>query len=234
MKLLVFGATGATGQHLVQLALSQGHRVTAFVRDPNRLITTSAALTLVVGDVMELSSVETAPWDQDAVLCALGTMPEGTVDRARRQPDVPVCSVGTKNILEAMSRHRCRRIVVQTSTSVGDSRRTGTFGAAFFVHKFLGQIMADKEMQEAAVRASDLDWTIVRPVKMTDEPAKGNVQYGERLRWSMLSSISRADTAAFMLSAVSDLHTIHKALTVKSGTRRRRGAVKTSPLAVRL
>lgn len=216
MHLLIFGATGATGQHLVRLAVSQGHHVTAFVRDPGRLLHSSPLLSYVVGDVMQSSSVETAMPGQDAVLCALGTMPETKADRPRRQPGIPVCSVGTRNILEAMSSHQCRRIVVESSTSVGESRYTGILGAAALVRTVLRGVMEDKELQEAALRASNADWTIVRPVRLTNGPARGQVQAGERLRWSMLSTISRADTANFMLSAVGDPSTSGKALTIKS------------------
>lgn len=216
MRLLIFGATGATGQHLVRLALSAEHRVTAFVRDPARLTVQNPLLSYVAGDVMEWSSIDTALPGHDAILCALGTMPEARADRPRRQPSVPVCSVGTRNILASMTRHQCRRIVVESSTSVGESRYTGRFGAGAFVRAVLHGIMQDKELQEAAVRASDLDWTIVRPVRLTNGPAQGRVQAGEALPWNVLSTISRADTAAFMLAAVNDPATSRKALTIRS------------------
>ena len=216
MDLLIFGATGATGQHLVRLALSSGHRVTAFVRDPDRLTATSPSLRKVVGDVLQPASVEAALPGHDAVLCALGTMPEAKADRPRRQPEVPVCSVGTRNILDAMSKHQCRRIVVQSSTSVGGSRATGSLGAGAFVRTVLRDVMNDKELQEAAIRASTSDWTIVRPVRMTDGLAKGHVQSGERLRWNLLSSVSRADVAAYMLAAVADPALLRKEVTIKS------------------
>lgn len=216
MKLLIFGATGATGQHLVRLALSQGHRVTAFVRDPKRLALGGGSLDHIVGDVMHLDSVDAAVPGHDAVLCALGTMPETTADRARRQPGVPVCSVGTRHILEAMSQHGCRRIVVESSTSVGESRHTGYLGAAAFVRFVLRDVMLDKERQEDAIRASSADWTIVRPARLTDKPPTGRVQSGEGLRWGLLSSVTRADTAAFMLAALSDARTSRKALTVRA------------------
>ena len=109
MRLLVFGASGATGRHLVRLALSQGHGVTAFVRDPARLPAMDERLDRVVGDVMQPASVEAAFDHHDAVLCALGTMPEAGADRSRRQPAVPVCSVA------ANPRARCVPSVRATS-----------------------------------------------------------------------------------------------------------------------
>ncbi|MGB5354037.1 MAG: SDR family oxidoreductase [Woeseia sp.] len=216
MNLIIFGATGATGQNLVQMALAQGHRVTAFVREPGRLLQTASQLNCVVGDVMHAATIEPALAGQDAVLCALGTMPETPADKVRRQPDVPVCSVGTINILAAMSQHKVRRIVVESSISVGESRQTGRFGAATFVRTVLKRVMEDKEKQEAALRESAADWTIVRPARLTNGPATGRVQAGEKLRWGMLSSISRADTAEFMLSAIGDPGTVGKALTIRA------------------
>lgn len=215
MRLLVFGASGATGRHLVRLALSQGHGVTAFVRDPARLPAMDERLDRVVGDVMQPASVEAAFDHHDAVLCALGTMPEAGADRSRRQPAVPVCSVGTRHILDAMAKHACRRIVVESSISVGESRHTGRLGAARVVRALLGKVMEDKELQESAVRASSADWTIVRPAKLTDGPARGRFQAGEDLRWNLFSRIPRADVAAFMLAALVDPATSHKALTIK-------------------
>lgn len=216
MQLLIFGATGATGQHLVEQALSAGHQVTAFVREPARLGIADPALNVVVGDVMQPASVDAAFGRFDAVLCALGSMPEGKADIARRQPKTPVCSVGTRHILDAMARHACQRIVVESSASVGSSRSDSVLGAAALIRTLLGDVMNDKEHQEAAVAASAAQWTIVRPVKLGHGPARGGVKAGERLRWSLLSSVTRADVAAYMLAVLTDRGSFHRALTVKA------------------
>lgn len=214
MKLLVFGATGATGQHLVRQALEQGHTVTAFVRDATRLRTSHPLLRHVVGDAMDAASVEGALPAHDAVLCALGSMPEGKEDLVRRQRGVPVCSVGTGHIVAAMARSNVRRIVVESSAGVGESRAAGRFGSSFVLHLLLGDVMADKERQEALVRGSTLDWTIVRPAKLNNRPAKGRLSSGDGLSWTLASSASRADAAAFMLAALADTSTIGRAITV--------------------
>ena len=72
MKLLVFGATGGTGRRLVQQALQQGHVVTAFARDPEKIGLTDDNLRVVRGDILDPDSVETAVAGQDAVVSALG------------------------------------------------------------------------------------------------------------------------------------------------------------------
>lgn len=216
MKVIVFGATGATGRLVVEAALAAGHAVTAFVRDSKRLPTTHARLRWVEGDVMDGASVAAAMPGHDAVICALGTMPEGKADSARRQPGIPVCSVGTRHILEAMDACGCQRLVVESSASVGDSYAAGVLGAGFIVRLALRQVMADKELQEAAIRASACDWTIVRPVKLTHAPAKGSLKAGADLRWNIASSATRADVAIHMVQILADSSTYQKAITLKN------------------
>jgi len=214
MQLLIFGATGATGHQLVRQALEQGHAVTAFVRDPARLRISHALLRHVVGDAMNAASVAGVVAGHDAVLCALGNMPEGKEDLVRRQRGVPVCSVGTGHIVAAMARSSVRRIVVESSAGVGESRAAGQFGSSFVLHLLLGDVMADKERQEALMRGSALDWTIVRPAKLNNRPAMGRLRSGDSLSWNLTSSASRADVAAFMLARLADTSTKGRAITV--------------------
>lgn len=213
MRVLIVGASGATGRHLVDQALQAGHAVTAFVRDPARLPLTHAALRVVAGDAMRPESLGPAVDGHDAVVCILGAKPEGA-DARRGQPGVPVCSAGTKQLIEAMTAAGVRRLVVVSSASVGESRGTGRFPAPWVLRTLLREVMDDKEIQEAAVRGSGLDWTIVRPVKMTNGPRTGRTQVGPALRWGLGSKVSRADVAAAVLETLSDANSIGAALTV--------------------
>ena len=152
----------------------------------------------------------------DAVICALGTMPEGKADLARRQPGVPVCSVGTRHILAAMATCGCRRLVVESSASLGSSCATGVLGAGYIVRLALRQVMADKALQEAATMASACNWTIVRPVKLSHAPAKGSLKAGADLRWNIASSATRADVADFMVRILTDSSTYRQAITLRN------------------
>ena len=213
MRLLVVGASGGTGRLLVSQALDAGHVVTAFVRDAARLPLTHAALRVAVGDAMHRDSFGPAMAGQEAVLCTLGAKPEGA-DAHRGQPGVPVCSAGTGHLIEAMRSAGVRRLVVESSAPCGESAATGRWPAPWIVRTVLREVMADKEIQEAAVRASGLDWTIIRPVKMTNGPRTDRVRVGADLRWGITSKVSRADVAAVMLRTVTAPDTIGAALTV--------------------
>jgi putative NADH-flavin reductase len=216
MKLIVFGATGATGRLFTESALAAEHSVTAFVRNSKRLPISHSSLRIIEGDVMDPASVASALPGHEASICALGTMPEGKGDSARRQPGVPVCSIGTKNILDAMDSCGCRRILVESSASVGDSFFTGFLGAGLIVRLALRQVMADKELQEAAITSSTCDWTILRPVKLTNATAKGKLRSGIDLRWSIASRVTRADVANYMVKILTDGSTYRKAITLKN------------------
>lgn len=191
MKLLIIGSTGGTGRELVKQALEQGHQVTAFARTPSKLGISHHNLRIAQGDVTDAASVEAAVAGQDAVLCALGT-------RVFRKNTIQ--SDGTRNIVVAMQKNAVKRLVVETSLDVGDSRgQLGFFFAHVIRATLLRNIFEDKELQERMVRESGLDWIIVRPAMLTDGPRTGKYRAGFSASNKIARKISRADVADFML-----------------------------------
>ncbi|TFG51500.1 MAG: hypothetical protein E4H38_01445 [Gemmatimonadales bacterium] len=152
--------------------------------------------------------------ERQAVCCALGTMPETPGDRARRQPRLPVCSRGTTQLLTAMQESAVTRLIVESSAAVGDSYRHGRWGAAWVIRRVLAPVMADKELQEAAVGASPLDWTIVRPVKLTFGARSDRIRAAPDLPYTLFSKISRASVAEVMLEAATTSTWLRQAVTV--------------------
>ena len=195
MKLIIFGATGTVGRLLVEQALSQGHRVTAFARRPSALKLGHRDLTRQAGDVLDSGAVADAVQGHDAVLIALGAGRKGTVR-----------AVGTKHIVEAMARHGVRRLVCQSTLGVGDSRAAlNFFWKRIMFGLLLREAYADHEAQEALVRQSGLDWIIVRPAAFTDGPATSACKHGfPPTEKNLKLKISRADVADFMLRQLTD------------------------------
>src|SRR5687768_16523378 len=105
MRITEFGASGATGQQLVEQALAGGHHVTAVVRDPARLPAhvPSGGLDVVRADVMDPAAIAPAVAGRDAVISALGPRPKSTE---------PVCAPGAESIVAAMRASGARRLVV--------------------------------------------------------------------------------------------------------------------------
>jgi putative NADH-flavin reductase len=198
MKVVVFGATGRTGHHLIRVALSRRHQVTAFVRDRSRLLMDYSRLRVVEGDVLDPRAVERAMKGQEAVLCALAA-PADAPDRT--------LSKGTARILEAMAAHRVRRLVCLSGAGDPES------GAARCLPRFLipflgGKPYADMRRQAAAIEDSGLDWVIVRPPRLTDEPLKG--RYKISLKRPKNRTITRLDLAIFMVNQLRSKEFVRK------------------------
>lgn len=197
-KVLIVGASGATGGQLVTRALERGYEVTAFVRNPAGLPSQDQRLRILQGDVLDYRTVEAAVQDQDAVLCALG--------HRRYFGPTRILSEGTRNILTAMETHGVRRFVCVTSLGLGDSAgRLGIYYTFLITPLVLPFYFWDKARQEQLIAGSSLDWTIVRPGMLNNRPARRQYRHGPRVGNYILSvRISRADVADFILSQLAD------------------------------
>lgn len=203
MKLIIFGATGGTGQQVVTQALVQAHTVTAFVRRPEAVTTRHANLTIVQGDIVDAATVAVAVAGQDVVLSALGT---------RGGPSVLV--EGTRNILEAMKAHDVRRSLWVSSFGVGDSlKNMGWLAQTVIVKGFLRQSIEEKEVQEKLIRELGEDWIIARPGGLTDGPLTGSYRcvIGPKEKVGR-PAISRADVADFLLKNLTDTRYVRQAV----------------------
>jgi uncharacterized protein YbjT (DUF2867 family) len=182
----------------VRQALERGHEVTALARRPEKLEIEFEHLDVLRGDVLDPASVEAAVRGQDAVLCALG--------HKRWLYPTRILSTGTANILNAMAAHGVKRFICETSLGVGDSLgRMGVYYTLFVIPLILPFYYWDKGRQEAVIRASGADWTIVRPGALNNGRQKGVYRSGPRVGhflWTV--RISRADVAAFMLDQLTD------------------------------
>jgi putative NADH-flavin reductase len=197
MKLAVFGATGRTGKLLVAQALEAGHDVVAFARTPSKLGIKHERLTVVQGDVQDTELVVTAVTGTDAVLSVLGPV--------SNEPTYEV-SQGMAHILAAMEQHGVRHLVQSVGAGVGDPNdRPGLFDRAIRVVLKLASrhVYEDMVRVAEAIRASDLDWTLVRVPMLTDDPATGDVKVGY-LGQGVGPRLSRADLAAFLLKEAQD------------------------------
>ena len=209
MHLTVFGASGSIGSLVVDQALAAGHTVTAHTRDTARVVARPAyadRLQVVAGDVTDPADCRRALQDADAVAVTLGAGRHGAVREA-----------GTRAVVAAMSDAGVSRLVVQSTLGIGDSRvhldwwwRRVMFGL------LLRAAYADHERQEEVVRASDLDWTILRPSAFTDDPVPGvragfgPDQDGLRLK------VARRDVAVAVLAAAADRSHLREAVSLSA------------------
>lgn len=207
MRLLVLGASGRLGRHLVEQALGHGHEVTAFVQDPARLGLSGDRLRVVSGDVLAFETLAPAVDGQEAVISALG---------ARPAVEVHVLSDGMANAMRAMQARGVRRLVAVSAAGAGSEGDRGLPLSYRLLRRAPGMaaLYDDLERMEGDIMLSDLDWTIVRPAGLTDGAQTGEYRVVEGSVVPKGSRISRADVAALVLkSAEADLY-VHKAVAV--------------------
>lgn len=203
MKLAIFGGTGKTGQHLVKQALEAGHEVSVLARTPSKLNIQHENLSVVQGDIQDASRVAETIQGADAVLSVLGPR--------SNKPELAI-SRGTDHILNAMRAANVRRLILSTGAGVRDPKDKPGLIDRFFgllLSLVSKNVLADMKQTIDKVRASGLDWTVVRAPMLTDQPAQGNLKVGYVGDTS--PRLSRADMAAFMLRQVEEDTHLHKA-----------------------
>jgi putative NADH-flavin reductase len=211
MKLTILGATGATGTLLTRQALAAGHEVTAVVRDPARLAGPAhPRLRTVIADVMDPASIAPAIEGADAVISAVG--PRGTGPTTVIQDSV-------HSIIAALDKTGTRRFL-QVSGSIvadeGESPYMRYLVKPVARRTFLRHVCADMRVGEDEIRASDLDWTIIRPPALTAKPATGTYRTTIDRNLPHGFTVSRADLAACLLATLADPATIHRHVAIAS------------------
>jgi uncharacterized protein YbjT (DUF2867 family) len=188
---LVFGGSRGTGLAVCRLLAARGEPVTACVRPGSDVAALAAAgVRLVRGDVLDAGSVAAAfaagPFR--AVINTVGGR------RGEPRPD----HAGTRILIEAAQAAGVRRFIMVTAIGCGDSR--GAVGPR--VIEFLGAVLAEKTLGEDCLMASGLDWTILRPGGMNDDPRSGTaIRTEDRLAMGV---IGRADLAQLVVDCLDD------------------------------
>jgi len=202
MKIAVLGGTGRTGQHVVQQALDAGHEVVALARTPSKFTSRHDNLTVVQGGILDQEAVEKVITGVDAVVSTLGP--------ANNKPEFTI-SKGMDNILGAMNKHKVKRIVISAGAGVrepGDNPKLVDRFFGVLLRIISKNVVADMEQVVEKVKASGLEWTIVRVPMLTNEPPQDNLVVG--VVGDIRPRISRADMAAFMLKQLTDDTHLHK------------------------
>jgi len=215
MKLTIFAATGGIGRQALEQAVASGHDVTAAVRNPKN-VSRPARVVPVDLAAPDPLALQAAVRGADAVISGLG---------ARSASDIGIAWRGTQSIIEAMRAEGVRRLVVVSAAPIGAVPTPAhpyppkyDPGDGFFMRHLFGPFAraafrtryADLAHMEELVRESGLDWTIVRPPRLTDKRLSGRYRtaYGRNIKGGFL--VSRADVAQFMLSALERRETIRQ------------------------
>ncbi|RUS12747.1 hypothetical protein BC937DRAFT_87121 [Endogone sp. FLAS-F59071] len=185
-----------TGIELITIALKQSYRVTALVRDETKLRTLvrNPNLVIIIGSPDVRSCVDQAmSLGQDAVVCCLGPKSPFYGDRT-------ICSRAQPVINESMKAFGIKRLIAVSSQGVGMSYEQISCFQHLIGRFIAGRVLDDKERQEQAIQSSDLDYTIIRPGRLTWGPFTGNIRLNDQLKGGR---ISRKDLAFCIIKELS-------------------------------
>jgi putative NADH-flavin reductase len=204
MKLVVLGATGGTGLEIVRQAVERGHQVTTFVRSTERLKPFRDRITVRQGDLLNSDELAAGIRGHEAVLSGFG--PRLPIAKA----DEDLLHRFALTLTSAMRKAGVRRVVVESSAFLFKDAivpPTYLFGRLFFPG-----VVVDASAMEQVIRESGLEWTIVRPPRLTDKPHTGKyrVREGHLPRFGF--SLSRADVADCFIKTVEERASIGKVL----------------------
>lgn len=208
MKILILGSTGGTGQQLVLQALEKNYEVTALARDPSKLKIKNPRLTVVKGNVLDKILLAQIVEGKDAVISSLG------VGKSLKSGDLITNTVNL--LIPVMIEKKVSRLIFLSAFGVGDTISQANFLQRLIFRLPLKNMYADKKKADEQIRNSQLDWTLVYPVLLTDKPRTGNYQVGERLPMKGIPKISRADVADFMIRQLTDNSYIKKSPIIMS------------------
>lgn len=199
MKIVLIGGTGRTGSHVLTEALRRGHEVTALARTPGKLADAEGAARVMEGDSTDVATLDRLLPGADVVISALGPTAK----------EADLHSRTAQALVEAMPRHGVPRFVGVSGAGIdvpGDRKGPRDKLVSWLIQRLGGAVVQDKPREYAIFADSSIDWTLVRPPRLTDKPGTGRVEHDAH-RPGRSTSISRADLAGFLLDvAEGDVH----------------------------
>jgi len=196
-KIVVFGATGGTGMEVVTQALQKGNEVTVIVRDPAYFNITHQHLTVIKGDVMQISSFRGVLQGKTAVISCLGN--------GRNIKATTVYSQGMQNIMEAMKICNVSRIICISAGALDATKEMGVvirMLVKWVLQPILKKPYDDMRLMEKNIKQSALLWTIVRPARLIDKKSQRQYRTAINVHLARPWKISRAAVAAFILGSI--------------------------------
>lgn len=203
MKLLLIGATGRTGRHVISQALGRGHDVIAFVRRKGSL-DSHERLQAVIGDPRDADAIASCLGGSEAVVSCLGH---------RSSRDASLLQDAAIATVSAMQRESEQQLLVVSQGLLFPSPNP----LVMLLKLFLARHVADSTAMEEVVRARATAWTIVRPPRLLDGGSKRGyrIEVGARPRGP--AYMQRADLAAFLLDAAERREHLEEVVGIASG-----------------
>lgn len=211
MKITILGSTGFVGKVLIRKAIAAGYQVKTLARNPEKLEEIKEKIEIIQGSVFEPLSVEAAIEGAEVVLSTIGP--------PQRYPGDPVqYEKAMKNIVSAMDKYGIKRYIhIGGAAHLGGEDEVWNSSRKFlrlFLDLVGRNILVAKHLEWEVLKSSDLDWTLVRPPRIANEAASGNISADEKMLRSL--KISVGDLTDFILLQITSKEWIRKAPLVSS------------------
>ncbi|KAM3611109.1 uncharacterized protein V6R79_013602 [Siganus canaliculatus] len=212
MKIAVLGATGQTGQYLVNQALNQGHTVTAIVRNPGKLAVSHHNLKVVEADIFSADNLKSHFKGQDVIMSCLGFP-------ASMFSVVTGYTQSMNAMVSAMREAQVNRIITMTSWYTEPNSGTQSpFLIRFLLLPLIRSVLSNmNEMEQQLQKTEDINWTVVRPPGLQNKPASAQeflTHEGYFVPDVSGSSVARGDVARFMLSLLNSNAWVKKGVAI--------------------
>lgn len=198
MNILILGSTGRTGRILARLATADNHHVTGIVRDTSKAIL--EGVTYLEGSPTDEQLLDRVLPGMDAVVVCLNINRTSDNPFAKVTSPLTLISDTAAALIPAMQKNGVKRIITVSASGVGDSFKEMPLIAQWLIrYSNIWKAYEDHDRQEKLIRASGLDWTIVRPVMLTN---KDTDTWHAAAAKPTGSGISRNGVAKFILAAL--------------------------------
>ncbi len=202
MKITVIGGSRGLGFETTKTLLATGHDVTVFSRHAASMAFSHHRLIKIDGDVNDTTNLVPALAHRDAVICVLGLPTVQAIGPPLAGRNTTL-SRGTANIITVMQRQNVKRLLCVTAIGTGDSAASCSVVARLGLRLGLRWLFKEKDRQEQLIRASRLQWTIIRPTALTNGKQHQRLD-DSKGTFGMFSHISRTDAAGEMVRIIAD------------------------------
>ena len=200
MKILILGATGRTGKELLDQALKAGISVHVLVRNTDKVKVTARNLKLFESKTLDKTALRLAMQGCDAVLSTLNISRKSAFPWSSLRSPKNFLSNTLRNVLEIANERGIKRIIITTAWGVHETKKDLPFWFRWLIdYSNLGVVYRDHEVQELLLKASQSDWTAVRPVGLTNSRKNKQIRITTNNQPKPSLTISRYNVAKFML-----------------------------------
>lgn len=214
MKILILGATGRTGKHLLEYALDKGYEVNVLVRNPEK-ITSQDKLTIFKGTPINEQDLENAIKGCKAVVSALNISRTSDFPWAKLRTPKTFLSDVMKLVLKTASKDHLNRIVICSAWGVLETRNDIPFWFRWMIdNSNIGVAYKDHEVQEKIVENSNFPWTIIRPVGLSNSKGKKKIRESMNNDPKPSLMISRRSVAMYMIDSLKNEDVIGKKIVI--------------------